>query len=118
MQKQSPKELGDIHLNLFCENHRFDANARKNWFFWIREEAFDFVSVVQSCELIQFGLSKNAIYRHVENRFLWVNQGLFLLKSVLFYIYNNDFYGDVQKYAVESIRRHPLCGRRHPLIPF
>ena len=99
MQIKFPKELGEIQLNLFrIDVHRPDVNT-----------LFDFVSVVQSCELVRFCFTDHNFYTMEMEQFRWVIEGLFLLNRVLSKIYDNKYYWDVQKYAEKSIHEHPLC---------
>ena len=103
MRLKFPKELGDIHLNLLCSEHRF--NVKKG-----DENEFDFVNVVQSCELVRFCIFQSReLHEKDKKRFDWVDQGLFFLKQVLSNVYDNKYYWDVQRYAKISIREHPLC---------
>ena len=106
MQAKFPKELGPIHLNLFgVDNHLSDdVKAVK-----CDGNEFDFISVVQSCELVQSCILHNKLYEKDVNQFRWVNEALLVLRRVLYEIYNNEFYDDVQLYAEESIHKHPIC---------
>ena len=103
-EKQKPdiEKLVDIELDLFYSGHRSGLKAAS-------ENAFDFVSVVQSCELVRFCLTYHDFYKMETERFRWVDEGLFLLKVVLSNIYDNNYYWDVCEYAKKSIRKHPLC---------
>ena len=103
-EKQKPdiEKLVDFQLDLFYSGHRSDSKSAS-------ENAFDFVSVVQSCELVRFCLTYHSFYRMETERFRWVEEGLFFLKWALSNIHDNQFYRDVRKYAQQSIREHPLC---------
>ena len=111
MQREFPKEIGVIQLNLISPSgfkHHFGSvkPAKK------RFVTFDFVSVVQSCELVRFCLEHQGLYRREENRFQWVDEGLFFLKNVLsddYHICHNEFYVNVKQIAVNRILEHPLC---------
>ena len=101
-QKSDIEKLVDIQLDLFYSGHRSGSKAAS-------ENAFDVVSVAQSCELVRFCLKDHDFYKMETERFRWVNEGLFLVKRVLSNIYNNKYYRDVCEYAEKSIRKHPLC---------
>ena len=108
MQGEFPNEIGTIQLNLlspFGFKHHFGSMkpAKK------RFVTFDFVSVVQSCELVRFCLEDQPFYKREENRFRWLEEGLFFLKWALSNIHDDQFYRDVQNCAKISIREHPLC---------
>ena len=99
MQLKFPKELGEIQLNLFCiDEHRSDVNT-----------LFDYVSVVQSRELVRFCFTYHDFYTMEMEQVRWVIEGLFLLNRVLSKIYDNKYYWDIRKYAKKSIHEHPLC---------